>query len=353
MEAYDAAMDNAAGLKNISNQRGNNMKHYKRLFTILLVLVFVFAMTGCGGASDQSSEGGEEQAAEETSEATSDAQGVDLKEVLKTLYTSEEELGLVDKYTSTADIPDTFVDPDIVGTWKMADGSVTYTYNEDGTAKTSMELYGDNESTFKCFKSGDYNIIAEDQEMIDYSDEEEKTVPIVAYINYKVENDVMYMTVVESPSEFANQSLTQVLSLYKADENGDITAAVNNNPVSLESFYGEWTYGDDNEHKLTIDENGLTLEGGEALPLHYNELGKLVVGDADSFTEYSVGLAYERLYDNTDGIKLTGENYALALAYTSETEEDKPNLADAMTDWHSEFGYESYYFSLNAKRPME
>lgn len=50
-----------------------------------------------------------------------------------------------------------------------------------------MELYGDNESTFTCFTCGGYNITAEELEMVDYSDDEEKTIPVVFYNSYKIE----------------------------------------------------------------------------------------------------------------------------------------------------------------------
>ena len=141
-------------------------------------------------------------------------------------------------------------------------------------------------------------------------------------------------------------------TIYIADENGDITSAVNKNPVSLASFYGEWTYGENEDGKFVIDENGFALDGGKAIPIAYNELGKLVIGDMNNVTEYSTGLGLERLYDNTNGLELTGENYVLAVSYTGSDEKDRPNLADAMDDWHADYGYDELYFSLNAKTPL-
>lgn len=38
--------------------------------------------------------------------------------MLKALYTSEEDLELTDKYTSIGDIPETHVDPELVGRGK-------------------------------------------------------------------------------------------------------------------------------------------------------------------------------------------------------------------------------------------
>lgn len=380
-----------------------NMNNFKKISILLLSMMLVFALAGCGGNQNAADSGsgdvntekeadtekdtGAEKGAEAVKEAgavndvvteeradtvkeddtakdadtvkevgaekDAAARGVDLKEMLRALYTSEEELGLAGKYTSTKDIPEAKVDPELVGVWKRADGSLTYVYNEDGTAVASMELYGDNESTFTCITSGGYHILAEDLEMVDYSDEEEKTVPVVSYYSYKIENDALYLTSVESPDEYSTQSITQILVFYRADENGDITASASKNPVDIRSFYGEWVYGDDEEGRFTIDENGFTLDGGKTLPVAWNEKGSLVIGDADGITEYSAGLAYERLYDNSDTKEVTGENYSLAISYTGKDEKDRPNLADAMNDWHAEYGYDQFYYSLNARTPLE
>ena len=54
----------------------------------------------------------------------------------------------------------------------------------------------------------------------------------------------------------------------------------------------------------------------------------------------------------TFGLELTGENYVLAVSYTGSDEKDRPNLADAMDDWHADYGYDELYFSLNAKTPL-
>lgn len=324
------------------------MKHIKQVLLIAFSLMMVFALIGCGGNNEAAVE------KNETTEVEKDAdtQGLNLRDMLMMLYTSENDLELTDKYTSTADIPDANIDPVLIGTWKTADGSMAYTFHDDGTAKASMERYGDNEFTFTCFVCDDYNLIAQDTEMTDYSNDEEKTIPVVSYSSYKVENDVLYFTVVESVSEYMNQSITQIVVLYKADENGDITSAVNKNPVSLASFYGEWTYGENEDGKFVIDENGFALDGGKAIPIAYNEFGKLVIGDMNNVTEYSTGLGLERLYDNTNGLELTGENYVLAVSYTGSDEKDRPNLADAMDDWHADYGYDELYFSLNAKTPL-
>ena len=319
------------------------MRNVKKSLIIILSMVLIYAMAGCGGGTD-TADGNSREAAEENSAA-----GVNLRDMLKTLYTSEDDLELAGLYTSTADIPDTQIDPELVGTWKLADGSTTYIYQEDGTAKTADELYGDTESTYTCFSRGDYQIIAEDLEMVDYSNDEETTVPIVSYNTYKIENDVLYLTVVESADEYSNQNITQIIVLYKADDNGDISDSVRKNPVAPETYYGEWTYGDNEEGRFTIDEKGFTLDGGETLPLTYNESGKMVIGDGDNSTEYSVSLALERLYDTDDGKKVTDENYALGIFYTGADEKDRPNLADAMDDWHAEYDYDQFYFSLNAK----
>ena len=308
----------------------------------MLSSALMLAMTACGGSS-QTSGGG--------SSAGTAAEAVNLREKVDALYTTEEDLGLSGKYTSSAEIAEAAIDPELVGTWKTADGSVSYTYREDGTATASTEGYGGSDYTFTCLTSGNYKLIAEDLEMTEITDGVETTVPSVNYVSYQIADGALYFTIVDALDPNMNQSISQVIAAYKEDEKGDISASIAKNPISPASYYGEWTYGDMEDRKLTIDEKGFTAEGMETLPVSVSESGKLVVGSGDGATEYSAGIAYEKLYDNTNGLQITGENYALALSYTGKDENDRPNLADAMNDWHADYDYEEFYFTLNARRP--
>ena len=318
------------------------MRHQRKLAAIVLSSALMLAMTACGGSS-QTSGGG--------SSAGTAAEAVNLREKVDALYTTEEDLGLSGKYTSSAEIAEAAIDPELVGTWKTADGSVSYTYREDGTATASTEGYGGSDYTFTCLTSGNYKLIAEDLEMTEITDGVETTVPSVNYVSYQIADGALYFTIVDALDPNMNQSISQVIAAYKADEKGDISASIAKNPISPASYYGEWTYGDMEDRKLTIDEKGFAAEGMETLPVSVSESGKLVVGSGDGATEYSAGIAYEKLYDNTNGLQITGENYALALSYTGKDENDRPNLADAMNDWHADYDYEEFYFTLNARRP--
>ncbi len=318
------------------------MRHQRKLAAIVLSSALMLAMTACGGSS-QTSGGG--------SSAGTAAEAVNLREKVDALYTTEEDLGLSGKYTSSAEIAEAAIDPELVGTWKTAGGSVSYTYREDGTATASTEGYGGSDYTFTCLTSGNYKLIAEDLEMTEITDGVETTVPSVNYVSYQIADGALYFTIVDALDPNMNQSISQVIAAYKADEKGDISASIAKNPISPASYYGEWTYGDMEDRKLTIDEKGFTAEGMETLPVSVSESGKLVVGSGDGATEYSAGIAYEKLYDNTNGLQITGENYALALSYTGKDENDRPNLADAMNDWHADYDYEEFYFTLNARRP--
>ncbi len=318
------------------------MRHQRKLAAIVLSSALMLAMTACGGSS-QTSGGG--------SSAGTAAEAVNLREKVDALYTTEEDLGLSGKYTSSAEIAEAAIDPELVGTWKTADGSVSYTYREDGTATAFTEGYGGSDYTFTCLTSGNYKLIAEDLEMTEITDGVETTVPSVNYVSYQIADGALYFTIVDALDPNMNQSISQVIAAYKADEKGDISASIAKNPISPASYYGEWTYGDMEDRKLTIDEKGFTAEGMETLPVSVSESGKLVVGSGDGATEYSAGIAYEKLYDNTNGLQITGENYALALSYTGKDENDRPNLADAMNDWHADYDYEEFYFTLNARRP--
>ena len=90
------------------------MRHQRKLAAIMLSSALMLAMTACGGSS-QTSGGG--------SSAGTAAEAVNLREKVDALYTTEEDLGLSGKYTSSAEIAEAAIDPELVGTWKTADGS--------------------------------------------------------------------------------------------------------------------------------------------------------------------------------------------------------------------------------------
>lgn len=160
------------------------MRHQRKLAAIVLSSALMLAMTACGGSS-QTSGGG--------SSAGTAAEAVNLREKVDALYTTEEDLGLSGKYTSSAEIAEAAIDPELVGTWKTADGSVSYTYREDGTATASTEGYGGSDYTFTCLTSGNYKLIAEDLEMTEITDGVETTVPSVNYVSYQIADGALYL----------------------------------------------------------------------------------------------------------------------------------------------------------------
>ena len=124
------------------------MKRFRTMSVLFLALLLAFTMTGCGKTGAAADAGAETKTETQSSENAAEAGGVNLKDLLKELYTSEDALGLAGKYSFCSEIPDTEIDPALLGTWKLADGSLAYTYNEDGTSVASLELYGDNQNTF-------------------------------------------------------------------------------------------------------------------------------------------------------------------------------------------------------------
>ena len=153
---------------------------------------------------------------------------------------------------------------------------------------------------------------------------------------------------------------------FEVAHNGDKPFTVTTASISVRDIGTKFSladYPNDNEaqvvltdgsveldNKLCSDCSNVVMKKGQRAVLS-KESGKLVVGSGDGATEYSAGIAYEKLYDNTNGLQITGENYALALSYTGKDENDRPNLADAMNDWHADYDYEEFYFTLNARRP--
>ena len=281
----------------------------KKILSIALCVLMAVSFFGCG---------------------MSVGKEVNLRDKLASLMTTDEAIGVKGKYEKFEDIKDGSVDKDLVGTWKTADGQTTYVYNEDGTAKASMEGYGESEITFTCITSGDYKIICEGTEMesTDVDGNTTKT-PVISYSTYNVDNNVLYMTnVEETTDENIDSSQYALVMLYRADENGSTEAAMAKNSIALDSFAGTWS-GDTGE--LTIADG--TLKVGEtSYDISMDENGKLVVADGDNSSAYSVTISVRKQYDSEDKTKST-ETTAIGLYFTGADENDKPNLVDVLDDW--------------------
>ncbi|MCR5794509.1 MAG: hypothetical protein K6G61_04085 [Solobacterium sp.] len=283
-----------------------------------------------------------------SSGSKAEASGTDLKEKLKALTATEKELGLEDRYASAADIQDGSLDPELIGTWKTAKGDLTYYFLEDGTAYAESADYGSSEPLpYTCITLDDRKIICEEMSGISYGEDgSEEEFFQMSYFAYQIENDALYLVAVDSPQEYTNSSANTVIALYK---DGSETKPA----VSVKSLYGKWTgdYG-----TIVIDENGLTVKDGPddvngTYAVSVNEQGDLVVEKDGRSTVYPFALAYCRDYSDT--LEVTGTEYALALYYIGTDENDRPNLAGVMSDWHAEYDYDEFRFDFSARSPAE
>ena len=317
------------------------MKKTKLMAVLCASIMAMTMMTGCGAGN---SSGGS-------------VAKQDKKELLKSMMTSEEELGIAGKYNTVADIPDGKIDPDLVGVWKTANLSYTYHYNEDGTTSFESTEYGNSDPVpYTCFTIGDHQIVCEETTMVDYSDDAEEETTVMSYETYKVDGDVMYQVVVDSVQEDTTFVSTSLITLYKADESGDISKALSDNPENLEYLYGEWNY---EGGTITIDDKGMTVTGGPdelglaPLPVSITEDGTLEIEAKETATKYRFSLTINTGFKDDTKKEIEKQEYGLNLYYKGEDQDDRPNLADIMEDWNKEYGYEEYLYNLSLTRPVE
>ncbi len=314
----------------------------KKMIAILCASIMIMGMLAGCGASNGS--GGT-------------ASNQDKKELLQSMWTSEEELGIAGKYNEVADITDGKVDPDLVGVWKDADQSFTYIYSEDGTASFESTDYGNSDPLpFTCLTIGDHQVICQESTMVDYSDDTEVETTVMGYETYKVDGDVMYQVVVDSVQEGVTYVTTSLLTLYKADESGDISKAISNHPENIEYLNGEWNY---EGGTVSIDDKGMTVTGGSdqlgqaPLPINATEDGYLEVKAGDATSKYSFNITLNTEFKDDTKKEIDKQEYGFNLYYKGADKDDRPNLAEIMEDWNKEYDYEEYLFNLNLTRPVD
>ncbi|MBQ5440638.1 MAG: hypothetical protein IIU36_00035 [Firmicutes bacterium] len=321
------------------------MKNFKRIIAVICVMMMAFTLlAGCGGNSGN--DGPEEMG---------EIKPINLMDEVMSLFATDVDLDLSGKYETLQDIPDGNIDPDLVGIWKSADGDYTYEYTEDGVCKAEIASYGmTNESPYTCFVVGDRRIVAEEAEVM--TDDENTSQKELTFTSYKVENGALYFMPVETVMEGFTSSVTAGFVFYKADENGDISDSLKNNPISPESFYGEWTY---DGGTVTIDGNGITFSdapdeiGTEPLAFSLDENGKIIVEAQGKSTPYNFNIAVRISYSQEEVGKVEGEEMSFHLFYYGEDKDDRPNLDLVMTDWHEEYQYDQFNFDVEFTKPLE
>ena len=299
-------------------------KHLKQALSVLLCVLLVCALAGCGAKT---------------------AAPVSLFAMIDRLYATQTELELPNVETPIGIFSDGKVDPDLIGVWKTADGSYTYTYAEDGTA-TAATANSDTLTTvpFLCLERQGHNILVEELTVMSYDGEGNPTPgeKQLSYTAYLVEGDAMYMLSVEDIGEYSSSYFGTLQRFYRADEAGSIDKALAAHPVDLTSLYGEW---EGEKGNVVIDETGLKFDGA-VYTLSFNDKLQLVAEKDGVSTAYSFGVGYSKT--STDPENTQWEKHrALSLNYTGADENDKPNLLPCMTDWAAEYDWNEYLFNAS------
>ena len=267
---------------------------------------------------------------------------VNARDMMEQLVRTDKELGIKGKYEKIKDIKDASVDGDVVGKWILASGEATYNFTEKGKLKAKMKDYGSQESKFTCFEADGVKVLC-----IETTDEEEdedgkKTEEIgLDFMTYTIENGVLYMMSVEDTTDKERTSAySQLIRIFRADDKETGKKSVAKNKLTVDSFDGKWTSDDG---KFTIEDGKLTLDKKE-YDLSFNDKNELVVSDGKKENSYSVSITLRKEFDEKDHSKVE-EKYQMGIYYTGKNAKDKPNLKSVLTDWHSEYQSEDFYYS--------
>ncbi|MCR5781364.1 MAG: hypothetical protein K6G90_01370 [Clostridia bacterium] len=311
------------------------MKKLTVIISLILALLLSLTLASCD--TDPAAEAPSGSVAQ-TEDAANE---IYLPDKLAALMTTDEGIGLKGKYAALEDIADGTIDKDLVGTWKTADGETTYTYNEDGTSVATSE-FGDNESRFTCIKTDAYRVICQEARMTsEDADGNATESTVLSYSTYEVDNDALFMTVVEDTTdEFVDSSYTSLVVMYRADETGSTEESMAKNKIDIDTFTGTWA---SEKGEFTVAEGKLTL-GEDVFDVSVNETGKLVVASGDAATEYSFNLVLRKQYEDKDRTN-AAETMSLGLYYTGADENDKPNLISVLDDWKTDYQWESWYYT--------
>ena len=265
---------------------------------------------------------------------------VNVIEKLSALTVSDEELGIKDKYAALSDVTGGSIDDALVGKWVSADGKTVYTYAADGTQHVHTEDYGDTDLTFTCITCGDYKILCEQVPMTS-TDADGNTTESTAlsYTAYSIENDVLYMAVVEEHDPMFTTNQTALVSMFKADSSGSAAKAVAKNPIALSCLNGTW---ETEKGSITIKDGALTCDGKSG-KLSFDDSRRLVVELDGKTTAYGMSVTILKDYgENT-------ETNVLALSYTGADENDRPNLLPVLDDWKTDYGWDTWYYTGSFK----
>ena len=297
----------------------------KRIIPLLLCVAILLSLSACKSAKKDI-----------------DLGGVDIIEKINTLKTSEESLGLYEKYKTLTEIEGGEIDPELVGKWAMADKSVSFEFTEDGKQKAVSDDYGEHELTYTCIKIDGFNIICTETTItrVDTDGNETKS-PIVTYTAYLVENDALYMASVESPpNEYVTSSQFMLISMYRYDDKEKFDSIVKENHYSIKTLNGKWST---DKGSTVIKDGVLTLDDNDYY-VYFDNNNDLVCEGKDSTTTYSFAVTILKNYDIDDKSKFE-EKLVFAINYTGKDKNDTPNLLPLLDDWKKDFDYETYYYT--------
>ena len=284
----------------------------KKIFILLALSFCICTFSACGNTEKVTTE--------------------NLKNIVLDLKSSEKDLGLENRYSSINEILDGYYDDAIIGTWSTSDGLEVLSYSDKGDLKTKTLFNGnetENDIRYICIELNNHRVICEGADSHNNY-----------YYTYKISGDVLYQMKVETSVNNVEKhgSNSVVKIFYRADETGSIKSSIKSNPINPESFYGNWT---NEKTTLIINESGLCI-GDKTYDFSVNDQNQLVIKKDGISTSYSFNYYYSKEYTDDNQEQPEKEGVVIQISYLGSDESDKPNLADVMLDWHTEFAANNY-----------
>ena len=273
-----------------------------------------------------------------------DADGnVDISKMLISMSArSVKALKLPEQPDSLEDIPGGKIDAAVLGDWVTAENSwfssQRFTFKSEGEFEINQAdfSYGGN---YTCVVAGGLRVLCCEYHGLRGNE--------YVYYAYNVKNGALYLVPLEKPDGDADYSAI-MMCLYKFAGGFSVMPepeAVENNPVSLSSFYGEWKI---NGTSVKIDPDGLKV-GDSVYKVHLSDNAKLIVEKDGSSSKYLFYLYYERSYKDESRTEIIGESLSLKLYYLEEDGNDKSNLLEEIPGW--EYKYD-YPYKIILSRPL-
>ena len=260
--------------------------------------------------------------------------GIDLKQVLCELAAAPaQENG----YSASYLIPGNTIDPSLTGKWVSADGNESYLFQDSGIVEYRDEDLGSASTyTWRTVTAGGKTLLAIDRPAFAYNaDGRMGPTTELTWYSFRVTENMLCLLDVQRQEPVSGMRFHELAVYYRYENGRSLQETMQNEPVSLRSWYGEWTHG---SGTISIGPEGMVTPQG-TYALSRDEFNRLVLSRDGCTQAYTVRLSvhYGRMAQSPF------EKYAvrLSISYTGSGSADIP--------WLSGFTGEGWFLPGNRR----